>query len=368
MCDNLTTTDELEAQCELCPERIVCLQAGCKWYPDIYINSGNEQCFDASKDFAGVLVGGLLLTVSFCFISWVIGWCIKDSGKLASIRRYGVTVNAEVLERWVSVDQVRSMEGYPINMQTFWALVEFERPILKKQWRWMDMQRWPPVEEAVPPPPPPPPALAPGRDEAHEDEPTERWRDAAGRLWDDTFEEDTLPLCEDPVTLEVRCSRMMWESAVEGDSIRIIYDPIDPQGSVLPVGATKHGQIMNKLALCLVGATISTALAGGGVLILQAAHNCGAKPDCCLQTGEQCEGLDGKTHAMVCGPYCSTQWVMWAMMGGMFGIMSSIILVLFRQMGVFTSDTCIGKIFDAMCDRGEFCAPDEARVRGMPIF
>eukprot|EP01043_Picozoa_sp_COSAG02_P008706 COSAG02_NODE_284_length_25691_cov_14.733354_8_plen_362_part_00 len=361
MCDNVTTVDVQETRCELCLDRIVCLQSGCRWYPDIYVDSWNEQCFDGNKDFRATVVGGLLLTVSFCFISWVLGWCIKDSGKLASIRRYGIVVPANVLERWSTVNQSRTMEGYPINMQTFWALVEFERPATKTQWRWMDLKKWPPIAEAVPPPPP----LPPGTEDL---ETLERWRDAACRVWDDDFEEDTLMLCNDPVALEVKCSRTVWEETIEGDSIRIIYDPMDPQGSVMPVAATMHGQIMNKLVLCVVGATISIALAGGGVMILRAAHHCGSKPDCCLQPGEQCEGIGGKTHAMICGPYCSTQWVMWAMMGGMFGFMSSIILLLFRQMGAFPSHTFIGRIFDAMCGQGEFCAPDEPKNRGMALF
>ena len=361
MCDNITTANEQERQCELCSQRIVCLQAGCKWYPDIYVDSWNEQCFNGEKDFKGILVGGLLLTVSFCFMSWVLGWCIKDSGRLASIRRYGITVNANVLDRWVAVDQARTMEGYPINMQTFWALVEFERPAMTSQFRWIDLKQFAPVGEAVPPPPPPPPG-------SEESEIIERWRDAARRVWDDDYEDEMLTLCRDPVALEVKCPRSVWEHTVEGDGIRIIYDPTDPQGSVMPVSATTHGQIMNKLVLCIVGVTISVALAGGGVMILRAAHNCGSKPDCCLQPGEQCEGVDGKTHAMICGPFCSSQWVMWAMMGGMFGFMSSVILLLFRQMGVFPSHTLVGKIFDAMCGHGEFCAPDEPRNRGMASF
>jgi hypothetical protein len=361
MCDNITTANEQERQCELCSQRIVCLQAGCKWYPDIYVDSWNEQCFDGGKDFKGILVGGLLLTISFCFVSWVLGWCIKDSGRLASIRRYGITVNANVLDRWVSVDQARTMEGYPINMQTFWALVEFERPAMKTQFRWMDLKQFAPVAEEVPPPPPLPPGAA-------EPEILERWRDAARRIWDDDYEDEVLMLCRDPIALEVKCPRSVWEDTVEGDGIRIIYDPMDPQGSVMPISATTHGQIMNKFALCVVGVTISLALAGGGVMILRAAHNCGLKPDCCLQPGEQCEGMNGKTHAMICGPFCSSQWVMWAMMGGMFGFMSSVILLLFRQMGVFPSHTLIGKVFDAMCGHGEFCAPDEPRNRGMALF
>lgn len=361
MCDNVTTVNTEEALCELCVERIVCLQAGCRWYPDIYIDSLNDQCFDSSKDYKGILIGGVLLTASFCFVSWILGWCVKDSGKLASVRRYGITVSANVVERWVTVDQGRTMEGFPINMQTFWALVEFERPLTKSQCRCTELRKWAPVAEAVPPPP----QLPPVDDEL---ELVERWRDAAGRIWDDEFEEETLTMLRDPVALEVKCPRALWENKVEGDSMRVVYDPIDPQGSVLPESATTHGQIMNKLVLCVAGTAVSIALAGGGVLILRAAHNCNAKPDCCLQPGTQCEGVGGKTHAMVCGPYCSSQWVMWAMMGGMFGFMSSVILLLFRQMGVFGSDTCLGKFFDALCGQGEFCTPDEAKNRGMAMF
>ena len=356
MCDNLTSTDVEEAECDLCFDIVVCAQAGCKWYPHVYLGSNNEQCFDNSKDNAGILIGGLLLTVSFCFVSWVLGWCIRDSGVLARIRRYGITVNAEVLDRWSKMEMIRTMEGFPMNIESFWCLVEFERPVEKRQWRWMSLERWPPVEEAVPPPPV-------FMDAAAAEPPVEKWRDAAARLWDDDFEDERLPLFNDPVQLQLKIPRFLWETTPEGEMIRITFDPKEPQTTVYPTGATKAGQIMNKMVLCGVGVAVSTALGIGGVMVLRAAHNCNPKPGCCLLPGTQCEGLGGETHATVCGSVCSSQWMMWAMMGGMFGFMGSLIVVLLRSMNTFGSDTLIGKCFDAACDKGAFCEPEVPDTR-----
>ena len=283
MCDN-ATSDVVEQDCDLCQTRIACYQARCKWYPDVYLESTYRKCFDSSSDVDGTLIGALLLMVSFCFVIWALGWCIKAS----------------------------------------------------------------------PPPPPPPPGELEGGEGGLGTEP---WRVAAGRLWDEDADEDW-PLFTDPVQMEVKCNRREWEGVEEGSIMRISYDPKDPT-SVLPAGVALASQTMNKFLLCVAGVTVCVALAGGGVRIMQYAHNCGERPACCLQAGLACDGLGGKTHAEVCGPQCiNSRWMMWAMLGGMSGLFMSVILVMLQQMGTLSSDTLLGKVIDALCDYGEFCAPD----------
>lgn len=356
MCDN-ATSDVVEQDCDLCQTRITCYQARCKWYPDVYLESTYRKCFDSSSDVDGTLIGALLLMVSFCFVIWALGWCIKDSGLLAAVRRYGVTVNAEVLEKGWDHDIITTIEGYQIPTQVYWVVVEFERPLLKRRCRWLSLppERWPEEAEGIPPPPPPPPP-----DELEGGEGglgAEPWRLAAGKLWDEDADEDW-PLFTDPVQMEVKCNRREWEGVEEGSIMRISYDPKDPT-SVLPAGVALASQTMNKFLLCVAGVTVCVALAGGGVRIMQYAHNCGERPACCLQAGLACDGLGGKTHAEVCGPQCiNSRWMMWAMLGGMSGLFMSVILVMLQQMGTLSSDTLLGKVIDALCDYGEFCAPD----------
>jgi hypothetical protein len=100
--------------------------------------------------------------------------------------------------------------------------------------------------------------------------------------------------------------------------------------------------------------------------MLRSIHHCGELPECCTtptveiaDKAESCAGLRGGTHASLiacqyfvsdmscstpnsthgaaCWGTCSSQWVMWSVMGSMFGFMAGLILVLLRSMGSFGS-------------------------------
>ena len=109
-CDNISSLEE-EDSCDLCTDWRTCREVGCSY------DALKGGCLE-SRDNSQIMTACLMSMVGWCFIIWCAGWCIKDSGQVAALRRYGVTVNGEVVDRWVSDDFRRSIEGFQIRVKT----------------------------------------------------------------------------------------------------------------------------------------------------------------------------------------------------------------------------------------------------------
>jgi hypothetical protein len=176
----------------------------------------------------------------------------------------------------------------------------------------------------------------------------------------------------------VQCSMATYDKGVESEAMGVIYDPVPQTGAptdIMPVvSGYARGMVMNRGLLGVVGSIVALALVGGSIAILQAEHHCLELPPCCAtpsveaaDAAQACEGYLGKMHGTVCWGVCSRQWVMWTVMGGMFGSMAALILILVRSNDTFRSDSIVGKIFDSACGEGEFCQPQMVHISGRPV-
>lgn len=152
MCDSAAanaTAAEEGVGCRFCTTYTVCRAEGCTWKSVSSITredllSGRQlgSCLDARDPYA-ILVSVLLMTIGGCLMLWCIGWCVKDSGKMAALRRHGVTTTAAVIARHANDAQILTMEGYPMMVTKFHADVQFTAaPDGGVSCRFPQLQQW----------------------------------------------------------------------------------------------------------------------------------------------------------------------------------------------------------------------------------
>eukprot|EP01050_Picozoa_sp_SAG11_P012763 SAG11_NODE_1440_length_4905_cov_6.216188_7_plen_102_part_00 len=54
-----------------------------------------------NRDPAAIFLSVMIITLGSCSMIWCAGWCVKDSGRMATLRRYGVAAEAEVLGKHI---------------------------------------------------------------------------------------------------------------------------------------------------------------------------------------------------------------------------------------------------------------------------
>eukprot|EP01048_Picozoa_sp_COSAG05_P013502 COSAG05_NODE_1443_length_4877_cov_3.148598_4_plen_277_part_00 len=89
-----------------------------------------------------------MLVVGACFIIWCLGWCMKDTGTIAQLRRHGLATNGTVVHQWTEL--VEDKKGpYKMLTENFWADVEYERKSPTRQLRWLSVQKWYDAKQAA---------------------------------------------------------------------------------------------------------------------------------------------------------------------------------------------------------------------------
>ena len=127
----LPNATDVEVECRWCADYYDCKSHNCVWKSlavitreDLLSGVPLGDCLE-NRDPAAIMLSVGLMTAGWCVLIWCMGWCIKDTGKLAVLRRYGVTVSADVVDQHLTYDEMTSMEGYPILMTSYFAVVEF---------------------------------------------------------------------------------------------------------------------------------------------------------------------------------------------------------------------------------------------------
>ena len=109
MCDDLNTTDIIETECWLCPDRETCRLFSrsyvnrCDWqqvFPQRCDDDNN--CDGVCDDGMDYMQAGFSPCISF--VGWLLfvyglGWLRKERGKFAMLRRHGVQVTADMVGR-----------------------------------------------------------------------------------------------------------------------------------------------------------------------------------------------------------------------------------------------------------------------------
>ena len=156
MCDNLNTTFAIEAECRFCETPADC---------GLFRNSFIHRCayytipdrFDQWGYADGFCTDGLdLLSVSLAPWVMIIGWALlmfgvgllrKERGEYAALRRYGVQVNADVLERTTAESVLKTEASMPdvkitrFYVRATWIIDPKKLGIGNKYFRWVAIRR-----------------------------------------------------------------------------------------------------------------------------------------------------------------------------------------------------------------------------------
>eukprot|EP01052_Picozoa_sp_SAG31_P002340 SAG31_NODE_82_length_27046_cov_45.857275_25_plen_171_part_00 len=136
MCDQVASqtvnvTAE-EQECRFCTNYNDCRNSGCLWnsrasitHADLLSGEPLGTCLDG-RDWSSILLSVIIMSIGGCMVIWSLGWCMKDSGKMATLRRYGVAVDADIVARHSLNVHITIMEGFPpVPATHFYVDIEF---------------------------------------------------------------------------------------------------------------------------------------------------------------------------------------------------------------------------------------------------
>ena len=106
----------------------------CSW------DSTHNACIDG-RDAAVIWCALLMLCIGTCYVVWCLGWCMKDTGRIANLRRHGIKARARVTDHWTQV-QRGNMRGHQVAVENFFLQVEFERSPAPWQCRSLVFWNW----------------------------------------------------------------------------------------------------------------------------------------------------------------------------------------------------------------------------------
>lgn len=109
MCDDLNTTDIIETECWLCPDKQVCDRfsksfiSRCEWRRVFPMRCDDDNnCDGVCNDGMDYMQAGFSPFVSmtgWLLFVYGLGWLRKERGKFAMLRRHGVQVTADMVGR-----------------------------------------------------------------------------------------------------------------------------------------------------------------------------------------------------------------------------------------------------------------------------
>lgn len=156
MCDNLNTTYATEAECRFCETREDCAVFRssfihrCKYFtiPKRYDQWGYADGFCTDDiDFVSVSLAPWVMIIGWALLMFGIGLLRKERGDYAALRRYGVQVNADVVERTTTESLVKTEPSMPdVKITRYYARASW--PIDPAKWgvgnkycRWAAIRR-----------------------------------------------------------------------------------------------------------------------------------------------------------------------------------------------------------------------------------
>lgn len=304
------TTD---GACALCRDVVGCGGLdGCRW-----TSVGGGACVE--RTHTGSVVSGMALLASgWIMATWTMGWARKNCGTIPRLRRSGQRLKGLVLEKDCS-ERTVAIGSWPTRATVFAVRCQY-----------------------------------------------------------------TIPGSE-AVTRIVQLERKVWEQLQIDSEVEIVVDPTDPGHPVSAALLDEEDSRFGWMTLTCVGIVMVPAMIIGGILVMMDAYGCAGKPDCCPDpawTVEQaeaqqaanftlpCDGLGGRTYFQHCSATCNSDWMTWMMMASMFGIMSSFMIVLFRNQGGPDEDnTSTTSRFCIFCfGAGEFCAEENLLLRSIEVI
>lgn len=156
MCDNRNTTWVTEAECRFCETVEDCQQFRysfihrCNYYPiaERYDQWGYQDglCTDG-MDFVSVTVAPWVMIIGWALLMFGIGLLRKERGGYAALRRHGVHVSADVLNRTTAEKVLNTEPSMPnLNITRYYVLATWqidpaELGIENKYCRWVAMRR-----------------------------------------------------------------------------------------------------------------------------------------------------------------------------------------------------------------------------------
>jgi len=374
MCDNPNTTDISETECRFCLTVADCnvfrrsFIHPCNYYtiPNRYDEWGNQDglCTD-DLDILSVSLAPWVLIIGWALLMFGIGLIRKERGDYASLRRHGVRVNADVLERSMADSELVTAPSMP-NLTTVRYYVTATWLLDPSRWGSQTYCRGRAIWQRI---------RAPCRrrkgqpafdgaweqyrvhasnlrgskkgsssslmrtrssDDASgagslDDAPP--WGETAGLARTVSFADADVGKTDSSQQLhrvekKIQCTFDDWERVVKQHMvIRLMYDPMIG-GSVMPMSGVV-GQATSRLLLWAISACMGGAIIAMGLAMVIETFHCGqhfwGRESCCDVCHDwddfgpdraqkcyrgACDGLGGRTHMYWCEASCDVTWAL----------------------------------------------------------